>query len=139
MIDLHAHTDRSDGTFTPVELVAEADQESESIITLLCENGGAPIGYAQLQPTPAGPHGDVELARFYIDRAYHGRGVAQSLMDAVRAQARALGGRRLWLGGWERNRRAIAFYRKCGFVHRSVQPFLLGSDLQTDWVMSRDL
>jgi len=60
-------------------------------------------------------------------------------MDAVEVQARALEGTRLWLGVWERNHRAIAFYRKVGFVQCSAQPFLLGSDLQTDWVMNRNL
>ena len=81
--------------------------------------------------------GEVELARFYVRRVHHGRGVAQTLMDAVTAHARALGATQLWLGVWERNARAIAFYRKCGFVQCGTQPFLLGSDLQTDWVMRR--
>ena len=58
----------------------------------------------------------VQLQRFYVDRPFHGRGVAQSLMRAVDDAGRELGGRTLWLGVWERNPRAIAFYTKCGFV-----------------------
>jgi hypothetical protein len=38
---------------------------------------------------------------------------------------------------WERNARAIAFYVKCGFRDVGSQPFLVGSDLQTDRVMAR--
>jgi ribosomal protein S18 acetylase RimI-like enzyme len=49
--------------------------------------------------------------------------------------ARELGGETIWLGVWERNSRAIAFYEKCGFRDRGSQPFLVGSDLQTDRVM----
>jgi len=60
-------------------------------------------------------------------------------MDAVDGQARALGARQLWLGVWEHNLRAIAFYRRVGFAQCSSHPFLLGSDLQTDWVMNRRL
>jgi ribosomal protein S18 acetylase RimI-like enzyme len=46
-----------------------------------------------------------------------------------------MGARTIWLGVWERNARAIAFYHKQGFVQAGTQRFLLGDDLQTDWVM----
>jgi ribosomal protein S18 acetylase RimI-like enzyme len=125
------------------EAFGEAQQrrelETSGIVTILGEEDGEAIAYAQLRHTPGATYGEVELARFYVDRPFHGRGIAQSLMDAVDVQARALGGTRLWLGVWERNLRAIAFYRKTGFVKCSTQPFLLGSDLQTDWVMNRAL
>jgi ribosomal protein S18 acetylase RimI-like enzyme len=121
----------------------EAQQRSElqdaDILTIFAEEDGKAVGYAQLRRTPDAPHGDLEVARFYVDRDHHGRGVAQLLMKAVDDQARALGGKRLWLGVWEHNARAIAFYRKVGFVQCSSHPFLLGSDLQTDWVMNRRL
>jgi diamine N-acetyltransferase len=97
------------------------------------------IAYAQLRLTPTAPHGDVELARFYVDQAHHGRGIAQALMAAVDAHARARGGTRLWLGVWEHNARAIAFYRKCGFEKVGEHPFVLGTDLQRDWDMARPL
>lgn len=113
--------------------------ETAGIVTLLGEHDGEAIAYAQLRNTPGAPYGDVELARFYVDRPHHGRGIAQSLMDAVNAHAPVFGGTTLWLGVWERNLRAIAFYQKSGFVQCATQPFLLGSDLQTDWVMNRTL
>lgn len=125
------------------EAFGEAQQrrelETAGIVTLLGEEDGEAIAYAQLRHTPGAAYGEVELARFYVDRLFHGSGIAQSLMEAVDVHARALGGTTLWLGVWERNLRAIAFYRKSGFVQRSTQPFLLGSDLQTDWVMNRIL
>src|SRR5436305_271799 len=79
----------------------------------------------------------VELARFYVAHAWHGRGIAQALMDAVKNAAEVLGGKTLWLGVWERNARAIAFYEKCGFRTVGSHPFLVGSDLQTDLVMQQ--
>jgi ribosomal protein S18 acetylase RimI-like enzyme len=45
--------------------------------------------------------------------------------------------RTIWLGVWERNARAIAFYRRWGFADVGSQPFRLGTDLQTDRVMAR--
>lgn len=113
--------------------------ETAGVVTLIGEENGDAIAYAQLRQTMGALHGDVELARFYVDAPHHGRGIAQALMDAVEVQARTFGAGRLWLGVWERNLRAIAFYRKIGFVHCGSQPFLLGSDLQTDWVMNRQL
>jgi GNAT superfamily N-acetyltransferase len=112
--------------------------ETDGIITLLVEENGDTIAYAQMRHTPGAPHGDVEIVRFYVDQSHHGRGIAQTLMDAVYAQARRVGSR-IWLGVWERNLRAIAFYRKCGFVQCGTHPFILGTDLQTDWEMNRTL
>lgn len=109
--------------------------EDPEIVTLLVEDRGALIAFAQLRGSTAG-HGDVELARFYVDRDHHGRGVAAALMNAAIEAARELGGASLWLGVWERNARAIRFYEKCGFRDAGSQPFLLGSDLQTDRVMT---
>jgi ribosomal protein S18 acetylase RimI-like enzyme len=56
-------------------------------------------------------------------------------MKSVATAARARGARTLWLGVWERNERAKSFYRKCGFRDVGSQPFVLGTDVQTDRVM----
>ena len=67
------------------------------------------------------------------------RGVAQSLMGAVDDVGRELGGRTLWLGVWERNPRAIAFYTKCGFVDVGTHLCIVGGDEQTDRVMAHSI
>jgi ribosomal protein S18 acetylase RimI-like enzyme len=81
----------------------------------------------------------MEVWRFYVDRPWHGQGVAQALMAALRRAALARGGRTLWLAVWERNERAKGFYRKAGFLDVGSQPFILGEDHQTDLVMVSDL
>jgi GNAT superfamily N-acetyltransferase len=113
--------------------------EDAGITTLLVEQDGSAIAYAQIRDdhvpecvTGAAP---VELWRFYVRSEWHGRGVAQPLMDRVRAEARQRGARTLWLGVWERNDRARAFYAKCGFVDVGEHVFLFGTDPQTDRVM----
>ena len=75
--------------------------------------------------------------RFYVDRPLHGTGLARRLMDAVLEAARSRAKRTLWLGVWERNARAQAFYRKAGFMDVGAQTFRLGRDVQTDRVMTR--
>ena len=106
------------------------------VITLLAEEDGVLAGFAQLRTAP---RGKIEIARFYVDLPWQGRGVAQTLMQAVIEEAQRAHGKVLWLGVWERNDRAIAFYSKCGFRDTGSQPFLLGGDLQTDRVMVRSL
>ena len=113
--------------------------EDRDITTLLVDEGGVAIAYAQLRaghvPDCVTGPGPIELWRFYIDREWHGRGVAQQLMEAVRVEARRRKARTLWLGVWERNDRARAFYAKCGFAAAGTHIFLFGTDPQTDLVM----
>src|ERR1700685_3649356 len=56
----------------------------------------------------------VEIQRFYVDASHHGTGLAHQLMAHALARAEAAGSGALWLGVWERNPRALAFYRKWG-------------------------
>jgi ribosomal protein S18 acetylase RimI-like enzyme len=101
------------------------------------------VGYAQLRagevpPDVQGPD-PLELKRLYILRAWHGRGVAQALMQVCLDTATARGCGTLWLGVWEHNGRAQAFYAKYGFVRVGQHDFVLGTDVQTDWLMSRPM
>ena len=109
------------------------------ITTLLVDVDGQPVAYAQVRadhvPECVTGPSPVELWRFYVDRGWHGRGIAQALMEQVKATARDRGARTLWLGVWERNDRARAFYAKCGFTDAGQHIFLFGTDPQTDLVM----
>ena len=110
---------------------------------LACDSRGALAGFAQVRVAhpPAGidVRAPVELKRFYVDTPWQGRGVARTLMTSAEQAAKARGGREFWLGVWERNERAQAFYRKCGFRKVGTQIFMVGTDPQTDNVMLRDL
>ena len=55
-------------------------------------------------------------------------------MSAVHEAAVELGGQHVWLGVWERNPRAIAFYSKMGFTQVGSHAFYVGPDCQTDRV-----
>lgn len=79
--------------------------------------------------------GSIELWRFYVDKPWHGTGVATALMEGTKERARRRGATTMWLGVWERNARAQAFYRKQGFEKVGSQTFVVGSDPQTDHVM----
>jgi len=121
------------------EAQQRAEIETVDALTLLAERAGRLVGFAQLQradpPPPIKAAGGLEINRFYVDHAEHGSGLAQQLMAEVRARARQQGARTLWLGVWERNARAISFYRRQGFVDVGATFFMLGPDRQNDRVM----
>ena len=108
---------------------------------LIAEADGVAAGYAKLHAgEPAeGIEGDkpIELVRLYASRQFLGRGVGQALMRACLDQARRAGYETIWLGVWERNARAQAFYRKWDFRAVGEHMFQLGSDLQRDILMER--
>ena len=110
-------------------------------LTLVVEDDGSLVGYAQLvlRPAPLSVHAGhpIELKRFYVDKAFHGSSMAPALMRATEESARARGADVVWLGVWERNPRAIRFYQKSGFQEVGEQIFAVGTDPQRDLVMSR--
>jgi|SRR5215203_4885970 len=130
--------------FTPERQAGEiADPAGTVLLAERCgESGGAElVGYAHLisGPVPEAVRSPapLEIKRIYVARAWQGRGVAQALMDAAIDAARGRGAQTLWLGVWERNPRAVAFYVKYGFARVGEHTFVLGADTQTDWLFTR--
>ncbi|HEV8267057.1 MAG TPA: GNAT family N-acetyltransferase [Thermoanaerobaculia bacterium] len=109
----------------------------------VAEEAGAAVGYAELKSGPApacvGGAKPVELARLYVSREFFGKGLANALMDRCLDEARSRAFETIWLGVWEKNLRAQAFYRRWGFTRVGEHLFLLGTDPQTDWLMERAL
>jgi diamine N-acetyltransferase len=119
------------------------DQGLVLLVEVLTASSLRLIGYAHLLAEPPPPDvGDPdawELRRFYIAAEWQGRGLAHDLMQEVLRSAASIGAQTIWLGVWEHNPRAIAFYRKHGFREVGSHPFLLGKDAQTDIIMARGL
>jgi ribosomal protein S18 acetylase RimI-like enzyme len=136
--DMALHLARSYGMSQQQRELLDPD-----ITTLLVEVDGQLAAYAQLRsgvvPECVTGESPIELWRFYVARSWHGRGVAQALMRSVELEASRRGGRTLWLGVWEHNARAKAFYGKNGFVDAGSHAFMVGTDAQTDRIMVRQL
>lgn len=111
----------ADSTF----FIAEAEQVAAGYAKI--KNGKAPSCVTNNQT--------IELVRLYILPEYFGKGVGEALLRACFAEAKQLGYQTIWLGVWENNRRAQAFYRKFGFKDVGEHIFQLGSDAQTDKIM----
>lgn len=133
--DLAAFIAKAYGVRQQSEEIANPD-----VITLVAETPEGLAGYAQVRrggeiPACVEAEKPVELWRFYLQKDWHGGGLAHRLMAAVMDAARELGGRHLWLSVWERNLRAIAFYGKHGFLDAGAEDFWVGSDCQTDRIL----
>jgi ribosomal protein S18 acetylase RimI-like enzyme len=120
-----------------------AELEDPASTFLIAEVGGRAAGYAMLRESEPenGVEGanPVELVRLYVSRDWLGRGIGEQLMRACIDVGRQDGYETIWLGVWERNARAQAFYRKWNFRTVGEHVFQLGSDLQRDLVMERTL
>lgn len=132
--DLQAHLDAA---YNVGQLAREL--ADPAITILLAYRDERPIAYAQVRRKPppecVTASQPIELQRFYVDREAHGTGVAMQLMTDVQRVAREAGAEHLWLGVWEHNARALAFYRKAGFRDVGSHFFDVGSDRQTDRVL----
>lgn len=105
-------------------------------------NTGAPVGYA-LTCTPDLPvetnSQDIELKRIYVLSKMHGFGVAAGLLEAAIKHAQNKGAKRLLLGTYEDNQRAMAFYSKQGFEKIGIRKFNVGGKVFDDIVMAKPL
>lgn len=114
--------------FTP-EVVAGVI-EDPACSTLLAWVGEQLAGYAVVRAEPApgcvaGP-APLQLWRLYLGEGFIGQGLGARLMAAVHAEARKRGAQTLWLGVYDRNLRAVAFYKRFGFVQVGGKEFLFG-------------
>ncbi len=82
-------------------------------ILLASDPAGAPIGCVALRPLGAG--GACEMKRLYVVPAARGLGLGRALVDAVIAEARALGYREIRLDTLPSMTGAAALYRSAGF------------------------
>jgi ribosomal protein S18 acetylase RimI-like enzyme len=81
----------------------------------------------------------LEIERIYLFKAFHGSSLGQQVFNFALQRARVINAPFIWLGVWEENPRAIAFYTKNGFVKFGQHAFILGQDEQTDILMKLKL
>jgi ribosomal protein S18 acetylase RimI-like enzyme len=111
------------------------------IDTFVVEDKHELIAYAQLYwlraPSCVKAAHPVEIRRFYVDSAWHGKGIANALMTALLEHVAAKNADQVWLGVWEHNPKARKFYQKMGFLEVGKHVFQLGNDPQRDLILSR--
>lgn len=128
-------------TFGPEKQQAELADPRNTF--LIAENAGVAIGYAHLRvgksPASVSDPKAIELVRLYVSSTFQGSGVGGRLIDACLTEARQAGHQTIWLGVWQQNTRAQAFYHRWDFSIVGEHVFQLGDDPQMDWLMQRSL
>lgn len=96
------------------------------------------INWGNAQTESIAPKG-LEIERIYIKAAWKRRGYGKYLLKYAEEQALVMGKSSIWLGVWEHNSHALAFYQKMGFEKVGSHSFFMGDDEQTDFLMERQL
>ncbi|RTL54297.1 MAG: GNAT family N-acetyltransferase [Sphingobacteriales bacterium] len=105
--------------------------------------GTIPVGYCKLalhtQPDHVCFEHALEIARLYVVKNYKNLGIGKRFIEMAKQVALQNACSLLWLIAWKQNHPAISFYEKQGFTIAGEQQFILGKDVQFDWVMKATL
>lgn len=127
--------------FTRQKLIDEVKQPWHTFF--LASINSEPVGYVKMRegevPEALIKQSSIEIARIYSVQRMIGKGVGKKLMQTCNDIAMQKKKEVLWLGVWEKNQRAIDFYTQWGFERFGEQNFILGADIQTDWLMKKIL
>lgn len=128
-------------SFDPEKVLKELTNPGSEFY--LAESDNKVIGYLKINFDKAqsdiNDPNSLEIERIYVYKEYHGKGIGKILFDKAKEIAinNKLG--YVWLGVWEKNFRALSFYRKNGFIEFDKHIFRYGNDDQTDLLMKLKL
>ena len=81
----------------------------------------------------------LEIERIYIKNEFQKHGLGKSLLNMATEIALQQKKKKIWLGVWEANENAIAFYKKLGFIQTGAHSFYMGDEEQIDFIMTKTL
>lgn len=117
--------------------------QEPSALFFIAELEGEVVGYAKIravkQPDCVPDAQPLELERIYVDQHVVGKGVGAALMQAAINAGTKNGYQTIWLGVWKKNKAAISFYEKWAYKVVGEHEFVVGNDVQHDYIMARNL
>lgn len=125
--------------FTTKDLVAEVGVAGNNFLLAYFNNAIAGYVFLQENNLSANEQNTLEIKRIYVLKNYIGKGIGKALMQASINLAKDKNKQIIWLGVWEQNRHAIDFYTAWGFKKFDEHDFILGNDVQRDWLMKKQL
>jgi len=81
----------------------------------------------------------IELERIYVLATFQGKEIGKEMLYKSIDIAKSKNVSFLWLGVWQKNRAAVRFYERFGFIKFGSHPYYIGKDKQTDWLMKLNL
>ncbi len=134
--DFEAYTSKA---FTREQLLSEIENPDSDFYFAVIDN--EPVGYIKLNYRDAQAEfqeaDGVELSRIYILASQQGKKIGNHLLDFLINKAIEDKMSYVWLGVWEHNHAAQRFYERNGFVKVGSHQFVVGKDVQTDFLMKR--
>ncbi|AQQ54502.1 GNAT family N-acetyltransferase [Planococcus lenghuensis] len=104
---------------------------------------GETAGYLKLNDEEAQTENvienSLEIERLYVKEKFQGQGFGKAMIEQALEAAFDLDKRHIWLGVWEKNEKALQFYKKLGFEERGRHTFELGGDRQTDLLLVKEM
>ena len=80
-----------------------------------------------------------EIERIYIKKEFQKHGLGKYLLNKATEIAMERNKNKIWLGVWEKNENALAFYKRMGFVQTGAHSFYMGDEEQVDFIMTKKL
>ena len=127
--------------FTMDNMIAQLNNPDSEFY--LAFNGDEITGYVKINYNDA--QNDIkdknalEVERIYVAAEHHGKYIGKQLLTFALDKAIAKQLNYVWLGVWDKNEKALAFYKRNGFEQFSTHDFWLGDDKQTDLLMKKGL
>ncbi|MDR6775843.1 MULTISPECIES: GNAT family N-acetyltransferase [Paenibacillus] len=81
----------------------------------------------------------LEIERIYIKNKFQKHGLGKYLLNKAMEITMENNKKKIWLGVWEKNENAIAFYNKMGFVQTGAHSFYMGDEEQIDFIMTKTI
>lgn len=96
------------------------------------------INFAQAQ-TELQDKTALEIERIYVLKKYQNQKIGQVFIEKSISIAIKMNIKYIFLGVWEHNLNAIRFYKKNKFEIFDTHFFSIGADIQTDYLMKKNL
>lgn len=116
---------------------------SSDSLWYLAESQDRAVAYMKLnlepEQTEPGHPDSLEIQRIYVLSDYKRKHIGNALIQKAIEVGRERNLAYIWLGVWEHNTRALAFYEKLGFKRFATHRFILGTDVQLDHLMKLPL
>ena len=136
--DFEAYTSKA---FTREQLLSEINNPDSEFYFALSD--GEAVGYIKMNYRNAQAEFQdpdaVEVSRIYVMASQQGKKIGNQLLDFAIDKAIDDKLSYIWLGVWEHNHAAQRFYERNGFVKVGSHQFVVGSDVQTDFLMKKEL
>ncbi|WP_117170386.1 GNAT family N-acetyltransferase [Paraliobacillus sediminis] len=81
----------------------------------------------------------LEIERIYIKKKFQKHGLGKLLLNKAIDITMKQKKKKIWLGVWEENENAIAFYHRKGFIQTNAHSFYMGDEEQVDLIMTKTL